>query len=468
MMYYARSDTHYLLYIYDRVRNDLVASSDRSNPETDLIRRALEKSKEVSLYRHEHPECNNVTGEGSRGWYNYILKNGHLSLDSDQFAVFRAMWKWRDATARKEDENPNFVLSTNTIVQIARVNPPDIKALHSMLPLSSPLARQRLNELWEQVQATKAEGGPSLLHYITSHAPEPLRRNGSSSRGVNKTPTVLPKVDDGDEAGSVQRLAQSQLFGSMPISTRWEESKKSLQRPDDHVPFPWQRFVQDANAQEDEEAEAPEPEQAPAATDEQANGAGVSEEEADEEFTLKRGKKRKAAEPAPEDDDDDTSSEGESDADEADHDTSGILALDEEKPRRPRVNKKARKEEKRQQKQLQMEQQEEKEVQKQQRREAKAQRKLEKNKKKNKNSGGAGGAGADKGAEEQKYAAVPFDYSKAASVLDADRSTQASEDKRKKDKARVFDPYVKSVEDGVKGARKAPPIRGERSATFKK
>jgi exosome complex exonuclease RRP6 len=33
---------------------------------------------------------------------------------------------------------------------------------------------------------------------------------------------------------------------------------------------------------------------------------------------------------------------------------------------------------------------------------------------------------------------------------------------------KVFDPYSKSGDTSIKGARKAPPIRGERSATFKK
>lgn len=37
MFFYARSDTHFLLYIYDMIRNELVEKSDRSTPETDLI-----------------------------------------------------------------------------------------------------------------------------------------------------------------------------------------------------------------------------------------------------------------------------------------------------------------------------------------------------------------------------------------------------------------------------------------------
>lgn len=444
MMYYARSDTHYLLYIYDRVRNDLIASSDRSNPETDLIHKALEKSKDVSLYRHEHPEFNPKTGEGSRGWYGYILKQGHLALDAEQFAVFRAIWKWRDAAARKEDENPNFVLSSNTVVQIAKVNPPDMKALHSLLPLSPPIAKSSLNEIWEQIQATKAEDGPSLLHFLTSQAPDSLKKNGVP-RQV-KPPTSMPEID-GEVGG--KRLARSQLFGDIPISSRWENSKGTADRENDQVPFPWQRFVQEtSNDDAPEEDDAAELEEAPA-TETTAPDSEVMEE-ADEEFTLKRGKKRKAA-PAEEGSSSSEESESDEGAEEEpmqDVDDLGVLNIVEDQPKKSK-NKKSRKEEKRTREQ-QLEN--ERAQRKAERKAMKGQQKQDKKEKKTK--------------EEKKFAAVPFDYSQAASIMNASR-TRGDQDKKAK-KGKVFDPYTKSAEEAVKGARKAPPIRGERSATFKK
>src|SRR5687767_12858901 len=133
MLYYARSDTHYLLYIYDRVRNDLVEASDRSDPEKDFIGKALARSKELSLSRrHQHLDFNEETGEGSRGWYDYVLNHAHLAFDAEQFTIFKAIWKWRDYTARKEDESPHFVLGNNYINEIAKSKPPDAKAVHSL------------------------------------------------------------------------------------------------------------------------------------------------------------------------------------------------------------------------------------------------------------------------------------------------------------------------------------------------
>jgi hypothetical protein len=49
MIKYAREDTHYLLYIYDRLRNDLVARGNASN---NLILAVLNRSKAICLKKY--------------------------------------------------------------------------------------------------------------------------------------------------------------------------------------------------------------------------------------------------------------------------------------------------------------------------------------------------------------------------------------------------------------------------------
>ena len=72
--------------------------------------------------------------------------------------------------------------------------------------------------------------------------------------------------------------------------------------------------------------------------------------------------------------------------------------------------------------------------------------------------------------EKPSFNAVPFDYSQAASVMHANRngSNNNKTPQQKGAKQQVFDPYAKAGESDIKGARKAMPVRGERSATFKK
>ncbi|KAF4986689.1 hypothetical protein FDECE_15825 [Fusarium decemcellulare] len=445
MMYYARSDTHYLLYIYDRIRNELVAASDRNIPEANLIRRALEKSKELSLSRYEHLGYDEKTGEGSRGWYGYVLKNAHLAFDSEQFAVFKTLWKWRDDTARKEDENPNYVLSTKDIAEIARINPPDAKALHSLLPIHASLARPRFNEIWEQIRDAKAEGGPSLLHFFTSMAPDTSRRSGLPI--VAKRSTKLPDLDG---EVRVSRLTRSQLFGDMPISTQWDASTRVSEAPDDVIPFPWQRFVQQGSVERDIQHDTATEETAADAKQsvgvEDTMGNAEPEERADEEFTLKRGQKRKS-EAVEESSSSEEDSDSESDEDM--QDDNGVLAIEDEPEKKTRKSRNQRK--------AQEKQAEEERIRKQTAKAARKARKKEKREKTEKLQEG----------NKKRYDAVPFDYSKATSVLHANRESSGAE-AGGKGKKKVFDPYSKSADTDIKGARKAPPVRGERSATFRK
>lgn len=443
-MYYARSDTHYLLYIYDKVRNDLVSASKAPDAEVNHIEQVLQQSRELSLSRHEHPGYDEITGQGSRGWYGYVFKHSHLAFNSEQFSVFKALWSWRDTTARKEDESPHFVLSTTNITEIARINPPDAKALHSLLPLAASLARPRFSEIWDQIKEAKAQGGPSLLHFFTEMAPDTLRRNGLPIAA--RETTKLLDLEDGEV--TVTRLTKSQLFGDMPISTRWEESKRKPDEQDDRIPFPWQRFVeQNADEGDLQYDQAPTqdatPEGQPVEVEATAGGA-EPEEDVDQEFTLKRGQKRKSS--AVEADEVESSADdSEADSDEEMEDANGLITVVDEPQKKSR---KGRKRDRRAQNQIakqeQLRRQEEKQARKALKREKKQKEKQEK---------------------EKKYDAVPFDYSKAASVLHAAREPNGGEAQGKK---KVFDPYSKTGDDGLKGARKAPPVRGERSATFKK
>ncbi|KAJ4209217.1 exosome nuclease subunit [Fusarium falciforme] len=455
MMYYARSDTHYLLYIYDKVRNELVATSDKSKPETNLIERALEKSKELSLSRYENPGYDEETGEGSRGWYGYVFKNSHMALDSEQFAVFKAVWKWRDDTARAEDENPNYVLSTRDITEIARLNPPDAKALHSLLPLSASLARPRFNDIWERIRKAKARGGPSLLHFFTSMAPDTLRKNGLpfAARKTARLPDLNGEV-------TVNRLTRSQLFGDMPISTRWDASTPTVGTEEDPIPFPWQKYVQqgsfEGGIQHDEPVEKTVVDAKQAVGVEAAGDNAEPEEVTEEEFTLKRGQKRKSEavdESSSSEEESDSESESGSDSDEEMQEDSGVLAIDDEpnKKELQRARQKQRKAKKAQD--ARAKRLEAKKVQK-------AQKKDKKDKKDKKQK-------QQEEKKQKKFDAVPFDYSKATSVLHGNRGSNGGEAEGKGRK-KVFDPYSKSADTDIKGARKAPPVRGERSATFRK
>ncbi|KAI8599802.1 ribonuclease H-like domain-containing protein, partial [Dissophora ornata] len=116
MLTYARSDTHFLLYIYDRMRNALL---DKSNPTThNLLRATLQRSSETALRVHEKDIYDAEGGDGPNGWRNMYSK-WNRAFNNMQFAVFKALHAWRDQVARDEDESVKYVLPNSMLFKLA-------------------------------------------------------------------------------------------------------------------------------------------------------------------------------------------------------------------------------------------------------------------------------------------------------------------------------------------------------------
>ena len=121
MLRYARSDTHFLLYIYDNLRNallDRAESQSRSSPSPPpadhLVRDVLASSNETALKVYEKEIYDAVGGSGSSGWDTLARKWNKVALVSSasdvgaaaaQKYVYKAVHGWRDAVAREEDES---------------------------------------------------------------------------------------------------------------------------------------------------------------------------------------------------------------------------------------------------------------------------------------------------------------------------------------------------------------------------
>lgn len=426
MFYYARSDTHFLLYIYDRVRNELVERSDRSDPEKDLIEYTLQKSKETSLDRYTPFTADPETGEGARGWSNFLYKS-HLRLSGEQFAVYRALHKWRDEVARQQDENPTFIMPPQVMMEIAKILPNDPKALWSLLGnSSSQKAKQSVEDLFSIVAEARQAGaeGPSTTDFFKSMYLDNRSVAAVAKRELGKEdkPELdLPPVEE-------LRSEKSQLFGSVPLSTLWDGSSQPQNGViSEQIALPWTQFVQEAVAaasQEEMQSKSQERDVDMILLEVPERAASVPQKDLDvdnTEFTLRQGRKRKMEEVQDEDSGDGGAA----------LDTEEMISLDVDDggsggKRERRARKKAAKEVKTARKQ----------------------------------------AKADAPEDED----VPFDYSQAQSVLNAQRSAGASNGTGDASgKKRAFDPYAARMNaEGPKAARRMHHERTGKAGTWKK
>ncbi|KAF5360491.1 hypothetical protein D9756_004521 [Leucocoprinus leucothites] len=204
MLQYARSDTHFLLFIYDNLRNALIdraASRSRSSspptntssnvnpnapaictppstanastsPAHTLINHVLAKSAETCLRVYTKEPYDHASGSGSNGWdglakkWNkpFFTSSGTLpSSSSDsttphqvlvmQKAVYKAVHWWREKVAREEDESTRYVLPNQYLFRIAEAPPGDLAALLRMFGAQVPaVVKRRAKELLDDIR----------------------------------------------------------------------------------------------------------------------------------------------------------------------------------------------------------------------------------------------------------------------------------------------------------------------------
>ena len=178
MFRYARDDTHYLLYIYDRMRNEAIA---RANGSKELIHAILTRSRDLCLQRYEKDLCTPTS------FMELLSKFRAVNLTHQQIEVFSAVYSWRDTICRLEDESARYVLPNHMILQIADKMPDDDKALQAACIPVPPLVKMNLPELLAVIKKAKAKGAQTEA------------KNSSKSSGYGQLPDVPTDVTSSED-----------------------------------------------------------------------------------------------------------------------------------------------------------------------------------------------------------------------------------------------------------------------------
>ncbi|KAG0008149.1 exosome nuclease subunit, partial [Entomortierella chlamydospora] len=210
MLSYARSDTHFLLYIYDRMRNALL---DKSNPTThNLLHATLLRSSETCLKRHEKEVYDAESGDGPNGWRNMYSK-WNRALNNMQFAVFKALHAWRDQTARDEDESIRYVLPNHMLFTLAEKMPEEAaKVLGCCNPVPPPV-KMNASDIAMLISRTKASVAPVLGGFKPVAIDVPVHVRFDPKTGLQGTQEIK-KVEESSMASisstPLEKAAQAQ------------------------------------------------------------------------------------------------------------------------------------------------------------------------------------------------------------------------------------------------------------------
>lgn len=144
MIHYARSDTHYLPYIFSCMRNQLLTRPNENDlsapvydPELKVTSRGmlqmmwvLEQSRQLCHNRVSY-DIPNFSSKAMK-----IKTRFCTTLETDQTTVLTRLLAWRDLQARKADMAPSSVLPERLLLSIAQKMPRTQSDLHRVLGLS--------------------------------------------------------------------------------------------------------------------------------------------------------------------------------------------------------------------------------------------------------------------------------------------------------------------------------------------
>eukprot|EP01028_Stygiella_incarcerata_P002387 TRINITY_DN1445_c0_g1_i2.p1 TRINITY_DN1445_c0_g1~~TRINITY_DN1445_c0_g1_i2.p1 ORF type:complete len:824 (-),score=209.04 TRINITY_DN1445_c0_g1_i2:93-2564(-) len=142
MTQYAREDSHYLLYIYDRFTNLL---------DPDQAVDVFVRSRDICLRRYEKTLFTETS-------HMSVYRKFPKFVDKANLLVFRKLFQWRDRLARAEDESTGNVLPNKLLYRFASEIPGTVKHLLSLCPsFVPPFVRQRSKELVELIKSAVVE-----------------------------------------------------------------------------------------------------------------------------------------------------------------------------------------------------------------------------------------------------------------------------------------------------------------------
>ena len=238
MLRYARSDTHFLLYIYDNLRNALLDKSKSGSRSASLLEEALARSAETSLKVYTKDPYDAAEGSGSGGWDSLAKKWNMVALTAGgpgvgiggmQREVYKSVHWWRERVAREEDESTrlvaiadcylfyadylsvhsSYVLQNRSLFLMAEQPPADMATLLSLFkPTVPPLVKKRAKDLLSVITEAVKRGlssSPVENSGSAKHAGGRIEKVSNDSKKGGNSMMVDAEVQNIERGGQTQQ-----------------------------------------------------------------------------------------------------------------------------------------------------------------------------------------------------------------------------------------------------------------------
>ncbi|XP_059485454.1 exosome component 10 [Neocloeon triangulifer] len=237
MIQYARMDTHFLLYVYDRLKNDLWESGANSDR---LIKAAIHQSTQLCKKIYVKPQ---LTQEA----HLMLYQKSRKMFNNRQLWALEKIFAWRFHTAMEEDESLPYVLPNHMLLQIAENLPREMQGILACCNPIPVLVRQNLTKIHriileareQPLVQTAATEDLSMRSNQTEwtkiniestlHCPHQLLKEEQR----DNLPTLLgaKKMEEVKVKGILKTSATIAVFSAFGQNTKLASSKKKVMSP---------------------------------------------------------------------------------------------------------------------------------------------------------------------------------------------------------------------------------------------
>jgi len=224
MVKYAREDTHYLLYIYDVMRKELMTPKNSDDDPVVFLKSVWKSSKALCLQTYQKPKAKDTE------FYAIIARNAVL-MGEGSIKILEMLLTWRDYVARVEDESVKFVMPNDVLFDLAKSAPQTLSDLEIVLkrhPKNThhDCITKYSSDLLSRITSTISTHTLSIKSRIASK-PVPCRAStpssSSSSSSASPVRNPVPISPSSIQLKMHPRPLRSQLFP--------ESSQASVSRP---------------------------------------------------------------------------------------------------------------------------------------------------------------------------------------------------------------------------------------------
>ncbi|KAF7284180.1 exosome component Rrp6 [Rhynchophorus ferrugineus] len=162
---YAREDTHYLIFIYQKMRNELIS---KANGADNLLKAAIQNSTDLCKIRYSKPKWHEDS-------HLELYRRCNRMFDNRQMFALKELYKWRDYISREQDESTGYVLPNNMLLEIAQRLPREMQGIIACCNPVPPLVQANLLDLHK-----------IILKALEKPFEQPILKEDTRARGTTK------------------------------------------------------------------------------------------------------------------------------------------------------------------------------------------------------------------------------------------------------------------------------------------